>query len=321
MTGLLNNNFTGKSIVSLTQFTDSDMEMVFSTAQKLMDAHAQRRLPKLLDGKIATLLFFEPSSRTFSSFTAAVKRLGGDTISYQNPTVTSSYQKGETLEDSARVFSHYSDVIIVRHPEAGAPHRVAEAASVPVINAGDGPGEHPTQALFDLFTIKKKHGRLDHLQGIIAGDLLYGRTVHSLLQGFAMFPGNSLSLLSPKRLALPDEMIREYEKRGLKLNILKNEKEMPTDAHFWYWTRVQKERFDDLNEYERLKTSFVITPELLEAKGNDKMIILHPLPRVGEIDPRIDHDPRALYLTDEIKNGLFVRMALVALVNGATLQS
>ena len=188
--------------------------------------------------------------------------------------------------------------------------------NIPVLNAGDGAGEHPTQALLDMFTIYQSFGKLDNLTGLLAGDLLYGRTIHSLLKAFALFDNITLYRLAPERLKLPQETQDELKKTSLKIIEIKDESEIPTGCNFWYRTRVQKERFDNKEEYELLKTRFTITPELLEKKGNKDMIIMHPLPRVGEIDPAIDADPRAVHLTREIKGGLYVRMALLGLVLG-----
>ncbi len=271
---------------------------------------------KVLKGKLVTLLFFEPSSRTFSSFAAAVKKLGGMTIEYQNPTQTSSSIKGETLEDTMRVFENYSDAVIMRHFEKGTLQRAANAVSIPVINAGDGIGEHPTQALLDAYTIYKKTKSLSGLTGLMVGDLLNGRTVHSLLKLFSLYKNNTIYLLSPKQLKLEDAFKKEIEKRGVRLIEIASQKDIPVTTDFWYWTRVQKERFTDIKEYERLKNIFVVTPELLKEKGNKKMILMHPLPRVGDIDVRVDADSRSVYLSDQVKNGLYIRMALLSMILG-----
>ncbi len=311
------NNFLQKSIVSLDQFDRKSVETLFKTTDTLREQVEGARVIRLFEGIIATLLFYEPSSRTFSSFATAVKKLGGQTIEYQNPNQTSSAVKGETLEDTVNVFENFADIIIIRHAQAGAVKKAAEAAfSKPVINAGDGAGEHPTQALLDLYTINRKHGTLDNLTGLIAGDLLNGRTVHSLLKGFSLFKKNTVYLLSPKQLRLEKSMKENIKKKGVKLIEIEKETDIPKHCDFWYWTRVQKERFADLKDYERVKHSFILTPELVKKKAGTDTILLHPLPRVGEIDPRLDSDPRALYLTTQIRNGLFVRMALLSLVLG-----
>lgn len=268
-----------------------------------------------LRGKLAALLFFEPSSRTFSSHAAAVKRLGGQTVEYQQPNTTSSTVKGETLEDTVNVFEHYVDLIIIRHPVMGTALRAAEAAiTKPIINAGDGSGEHPTQALLDMFTFYEQYKRLDGLTGLMTGDLLYGRTVHSLVKGLSLFQNNTIFLLSPKNLRFPKELLVHVRRRGMKLVEIEHEKDIPENCHFWYWTRVQKERFSDLSEYERVKHRFVLTSRLIKERADKKTLLLHPLPRVGEIEPTVDSDPRALYLRDEVANGLYVRMALLTLI-------
>ncbi len=274
------------------------------------------KLSTILKGKMVTLVFFEPSTRTFSSFCTAVKKLGGMTIEYQNPLQTSSAIKGETLEDTCQVFENYSDAIVMRHFEKGALLRAKNAVKIPVINAGDGIGEHPTQALFDAYTIYKKAGSLSNITGLIVGDLLNGRTVHSLLKIFALHKRNTIYLLSPKELRLEKGFKEEIEKKGVKLIEIFSQNDIPADCNFWYWTRVQKERFTNKKEYELLKNKFVLTPDLLKEKGNKNMLIMHPLPRVGDIDTSIDTDPRAVYLKDQIKNGLYVRMALLSLILG-----
>lgn len=313
----INSTFKGKSIISLEQFDPKSIQTLFSTIEKIKKRiHKKGNFTPLL-GTVTTLLFFEPSSRTFSSFAVSAKRLGGYTLEYQNPMQTSSVVKGETLEDTIKVFENYSDVIVIRHPQRGAAQRAAEAAQrVPIINAGDGTGEHPTQALMDMFTIYSHFGRLTNLCGLLAGDLLYGRTVHSLIRGLSFYPHNHLYLLSPKGLRLEAALKEKLTNSGINLTEIESEKDIPDNCNFWYWTRVQKERFSDLKQYEKVKNKFVITTNLLEKKGNNKMIIMHPLPRVGEIDTRIDSDPRAIYLTEQLQNGVYTRMALLGLVLG-----
>lgn len=238
------------------------------------------------------------------------------TIEYQNPLQTSSAIKGETLEDTMRVFENYSDAIVMRHFEKGALERAKGAVSIPVINAGDGIGEHPTQALLDSYTIFRKTKKLSNLTGLMVGDLRNGRTVHSLLKLLSLYKNNTIYLLSPKQLKLESSFMDYIHNQGTKLIEITKPDDIPTTCHFWYWTRVQKERFADKKEYEKLKHAFIITPKLVEEKGNKKMLIMHPLPRVGEIDVKIDTDPRAVYLTDQVKNGLYIRMALLSLILG-----
>lgn len=310
-------SFVGKDIISLDQFDKASINKLIATVQTIKNTVKKGQAYDLLRGSVITLLFFEPSSRTFGSFSAAIKRIGGQTIDYQNPLQTSSAVKGETLEDTIQVFENYSDAIVIRHPEVGTAQRAANAANfIPVVNAGDGAGEHPTQALLDFVTMHEKLGKLDGLKGVMAGDLLYGRTIHSLIKGFSNYSNVTLYLLSPEKLKLPREMFEEYKHKGINLVEISSEKEIPNDCNFWYWTRVQKERFSDVNEYEKLKHSFVLTKKLLEEKGNKDLILMHPLPRVGEIETEVDSDPRALYLRDQVKNGMFTRMALMGLILG-----
>jgi aspartate carbamoyltransferase catalytic subunit len=311
----INGKFKGKDIISLDQFSTKDIDIVLKLAKKMKLIAVKGKPSKLLSGKIVTLIFYEPSSRTFGSFGASVKQLGGQTVDILNPQVFSSVSKGETLEDTIRVFESYTDAIVIRHPVAGTAKIAAETAKfVPILNAGDGIGEHPTQTLLDLCTINEKHGRLNNLVGVMAGDLLNGRTVHSLLKGLSLYKNNIVYLLSPKELKLSKEDFLEYSSRGVKLIEISKQEEMPKDANFWYWTRVQKERFASMEIYEKLKLQFIVTADLINQKAGPDTIIMHPLPRVGEIDPAIDDDKRAVYLSSQVRNGMYVRMALLSLV-------
>jgi len=306
-------DFFLKDIVSLDQFDQKSILKLFKETVKLKKT-SPKKLLSILKGKIAALIFFEPSTRTFSSHAAAFKRLGGETVEHQNPSATSSAVKGESIEDMAKMFEQYCDVIVMRHPIRGTLEKVAEAVKIPVINAGDGIGEHPTQALLDMFTIWEKFGKLTGLKGLAAGDMLNGRTVHSLIRGLSIFPNNTIYLLSPKELRLSEEEFKSYSKKGIKLIEISKTSEIPSDCHFWYWTRVQKERFADKAVYEKLKLSFILTKKLVEAKTGKKTLLMHPLPRVGEIEEAVDDDPRAVYLTTQVKNGMDVRMALFKLI-------
>lgn len=317
----INNNYLNQDILSLSQFDQKSLSKLFLVTAKMADIAKNAKPSDILKGNIVTLLFYEPSSRTFGSFAASVKQLGGQTVEIQNPQQFSSVAKGETLADTIRTFEAYSDAIIIRHPEVGAAQLAADAATtVPVINAGDGIGEHPTQALLDLYTIYEKHGRLDNLTGVIAGDILNGRTVHSLLQGLSLYKNNTLYLLSPQKLRLKSSDVSFLKKQGLTLYEIHSEKDIPKNADFWYWTRVQKERFKDLSDYEKIKHAFIVTPETLKKYGNDQMILMHPLPRVGEIEPSVDADKRAVYLRSEVRNGMYIRMALLTLILGKTMR-
>lgn len=313
----INSNFKGKDILSLDQFSVKDINQVLKIANEMKGITSGTKPAKILDGTIVALIFYEPSTRTFCSFAAAVKKLGGQTLEILNPQNFSSASKGETLEDTIRVLETYCDTIILRHPQRGAMEAATQAAFfAPIINAGDGIGEHPTQSLLDMATINEKHGHLYGLTGVIAGDLLNGRTVHSLIKGLSLFKNNTLYLLSPDELKLSREDLTNFSQRGIRLIEIQNEKELPGNADFWYWTRVQKERFSNPREYEKVKNKFIVTKELVKKFAGKNTIIMHPLPRVGEIQPEVDVDPRAVYLRSQIKNGMYVRMALLALVLG-----
>ena len=308
-------DFFGKDILSIDQFTSTDIDLLLSQVPQYKEI-ADKTIPvDILAGKVITLLFYEPSSRTFGSFFSAASRLGASVLPIQNPETVSSVAKGETLEDTIKTFASYSEAIVMRSKEKGAALRAATATDVPILNAGDGTGEHPTQALLDMYTIHERFGKLSGITGVFVGDLLNGRTVHSLLRALALYPNNHMYLLSPASLQLPPELSQELTTKGLKLTAISSADDLPIDSNFWYWTRVQKERFTDLAEYERTKLSFILTPKLLQEKGNDDLILLHPLPRVGEIEEAVDTDPRAYYFR-QMRNGLYLRMALFAMILG-----
>ena len=312
----ISGDFRGKDIVSLDQFAVEDLYMVFHLALKMKQLVLHSEPSQILAGKVVSLLFFEPSSRTFGSFASAVKRLGGQTLDIQNPETVTSVNKGETFEDTIRVFESYSDALVLRHPRSGAARAAAEAAEfVPVINAGDGNNEHPTQTLLDLCTLYERFGRLDNLTGLLVGDALNSRTMHSLMRGLSLFGNNRLYILAPEKLRLTRDDFVAFSSRGVELVEIASEREIPRDCHFWYWTRLQKERFASLEEYQELAAGkFVATPELLNRYAGKETILMDPLPRVGTIDPAVDQDERAVYLRSQIRNGLYTRMALLALV-------
>lgn len=315
----INGNFKGKDIISLDQFTPKDINILFALTKKMKKIAVNSRASDTLKGNIVTLIFYEPSSRTFGSFGAAVKQLGGQTIEIVDPQHFSSVSKGESLEDTIRVFEAYCNAIVIRHPVVGTAQKAADIASfVPVINAGDGIGDHPTQGLLDLATIYEKHKRLDNLIMVAAGDILNGRTIRSCMKGLSLYPNNTIYLLSPKELRMTRESFEYYTKRGLKLFEIESEKDIPKNADVWYWTRVQKERFENLKDYEKVKNKFVLTKKLLDTTGGKQTIVMHPLPRVGEITTDVDDDPRAQYLRSQVRNGMYIRMALLALVLGKT---
>ncbi|MBI2036243.1 aspartate carbamoyltransferase [Candidatus Microgenomates bacterium] len=310
-------NFKGKDILSLDQFDIASLQKLFKLTKQMAEIAKKSKPSKLLAGNIVTLLFYEPSSRTFGSFAAAIKQLGGQTVEILDPQHFSSVYKGETFEDTIRVFEAYCDAIVIRHPQVGSAQAAADIASfAPIINAGDGPHEHPTQALLDLYTIYERFKKLDHLIGVVAGDMLYGRTVKSLIRGLALYKANTVYLLSPDKLRLSKEDFANFQKRHIKLIQIESEQDIPKNAHFWYWTRVQKERFTNLKDYEKVKNKFVLTPKLIKERAGAQTIFMHPLPRVGEISPKVDSNPRAVYLRSQIRNGMYIRMALLALILG-----
>jgi aspartate carbamoyltransferase catalytic subunit len=308
-------DFREKDILSLEQFDTKSILTVLQQATHMADIATMAKPTTLLAGKIISLLFFEPSSRTFSSFAAAAKRIGAQTIEYQGMHV-SSVAKGESLSDTIKTFASYSDAIIIRHPEVGTATKAAEASDIPIINAGDGIGEHPTQALLDCYTIHNHAGKLDKLKVVCAGDMKNGRTVHSLLSALSKFADNTVYLLSPESLQLSPTDKASYTENGLTIHEIFHEKDLPKDADVWYWTRVQKERFSSDEEYEKMKHRFILNLDLLNTYGNSNLILMHPLPRVGEIATDVDADPRAVYLTEQMRNGMYVRMALLALLFG-----
>lgn len=313
----INGNFKNKDIISLDQFTPKDLEILFKQTKKMEKIAQKGKASALLAGKIVTLLFYEPSSRTFGSFGAAVKQLGGQTLEIVNPQQFSSVSKGETFEDTIRTFEAYCDAIVLRDRTVGQALRAADAAFfVPIINAGDGIGEHPTQALLDLYTIYETKWQFEGLTGVLAGDLLNGRTVHSLIRGLSMYKDITLYLLSPKELRLSRKDYKQFSEKGIKLIEIFSDRDLPKNADFWYWTRVQKERFKSESEYNKVKNRFVVTEKLVKEFAGKKTIIMHPLPRVGEIEISVDKDPRAMYLRSEVRNGMYIRMALIALVLG-----
>lgn len=311
----ISGKFIGSDILTLDQFSSSDILQVLSTAKELKPLRVNATPSTILAGNIISILFYEPSTRTFSSFSAAAKQLGGSTIEIHD-VKSSSVAKGESLSDTIQVMQSYSDAIVIRHPETGSALIAADAATIPVINAGDGKGEHPTQALLDLFTIFEHTNTLEGITGVITGDLLNGRTTHSLIKALSKFPNNTLYLLSPKQLKLSNQDLQDFKNQGIKLIEIDNVAEIPKNSDFWYWTRVQKERFENESEYEGLKHAFVLTPDLIDTYAGKKTIFMHPLPRVGEIDEAVDTDPRAVYLTEQMRNGMYVRMALLKLVLG-----
>lgn len=304
--------YYARDILSVNQFSKEDLNYIFGVAHEMREMVTRVGTFDLLKGKILASLFYEPSTRTSSSFTSAMERLGGSVIPI-NEVHYSSVSKGESLPDTVRTLECYADVIVLRHPEVGASTLAAEYTRKPVINAGDGIGEHPTQALLDTFTIVEELGNLNNLSVTMLGDLKYGRTVHSLARLLSLFDIR-LNYVSPEILRMPAEIYEELKAKGVSQREYFELSTILPETDVLYITRVQKERFDNIDDYESVKGSFVITPETLQG-AKEKMIIMHPLPRVGEISMDVDTDPRAAYFR-QMEYGLYVRMALLAMVLG-----
>lgn len=263
---------------------------------------------KILDGKIVATLFFEPSTRTRLSFETAANRLGAKVIGFADPKITSG-TKGETLKDTIMMVQNYADVIVMRHYLEGAALYASEVANVPIINAGDGANQHPTQTMLDLYSIYKTQGTLDNLNIFLVGDLKYGRTVHSLLMALRHF-NPTFHFIAPKELAMPEEYKAYCREYGIKyVEIEEFNEDVIADADILYMTRVQRERFTDLMEYERVKDVYILKASML-AKARENMKILHPLPRVNEISYEVDDTPHAYYF-QQAQNGLYAREAII----------
>ena len=302
----------GKDIVTVKQFNREDLEYIFAVAHEMRTMVERVGTFDLLKGKILANLFYEPSTRTSSSFIAAMERLGGSVISI-NEVKFSSVTKGESLSDTVRTLECYADVIVLRHPETGSAAIAAKAARKPVINAGDGAGEHPTQALLDAFTIREELGHLDGLTVTMLGDLKYGRTVHSLARLLSLYKVK-LNYVSPDILRMPAEVVDELKTKKMdQAEYTDLDKALPgTDV--LYVTRVQKERFEDPADFEKVKDAYIIDSAIMKS-AKERMIVMHPLPRVNEISMDLDDDPRAAYFR-QMESGVYVRMALLALVLG-----
>ncbi len=309
----LDNGFYGQDIISVSQFTRENLEYIFGIAEEMRAIVKRVGSSDLLKGTVLACLFYEPSTRTSSSFIAAMSRLGGTVIPITQGVQFSSVSKGESLPDTIRTLESYADVIVIRHPEMGSAQIAADYARKPIINGGDGVGEHPTQALLDLFTIKEELGRIDGLSVGMVGDLRYGRTVHSLARLLCLYD-IKFNFVSPEILRLPLDVMNEIRKHGLPVTETYDVADIVSQVDVLYVTRVQKERFADLSQYEEVEGLYVITPELME-QAKEKMIVMHPLPRVGEISYGVDSDPRAAYFR-QMENGMYIRMALLAAVLG-----
>ena len=302
----------GKHILHGNQFSRDDLEEIIAVAKEFERKSETSHVGPVMRGKILATLFFEPSTRTRLSFEAAMHRLEGAVISVASAE-TSSAAKGETLADTARTVSQYADIIVIRHPTMGSAQEAAKTASVPVINAGDGAGQHPTQAILDVYTIQKELGSLEGITVALVGDLKYGRTVHALVELLSLYDVK-LVFVSPDTLRMPEETSARLREKGIPVSETSQLNEVLTTSDLLYVTRIQKERFPDLSDYERIKGSYVISDRLLQETGREP-VIMHPLPRVDEIKTDVDNHPGAAYFR-QVRNGVFVRMALLAMVTG-----
>lgn len=302
-----------KHIIEAKQFSDRKLlEEVFKSAEYMEKKDKKGKAPQTLEGKRIASFFYEESTRTRFSFESAAIALGARIVSTEKASQFSSVAKGETLEDTIRTLNGYVHAIIMRHNIEGSAKTAAQFSEVPIINAGDGKGEHPTQALLDIYTIKKEIGRIDDFSIAMIGDLKYGRTVHSLTYLLESHKGIKLYFVSPELLKIPEEHVQSLIASGIYFEETENLEEVLGKVDVLYVTRIQKERFENKEEYEQVKDVYKIDKENIQKIKQDA-IIMHPLPRVGEIDPKIDTDPRAAYFR-QAKNGLYIRMALLDMI-------
>lgn len=297
-----------KSLISINDYSKQDYLKILELAEKFED----NPVNDLLKGKVVATLFFEPSTRTRLSFESAVNKLGGRIIGFSDSN-SSSVSKGESLKDTIQTVANYSDLIVMRHPIEGSARYASEVSDVPVINAGDGANQHPTQTLLDMYSIKKTQGCLENLNIFLVGDLKYGRTVHSLIMAMSYF-NPTFNFISPNTLRVPDEYKMFLDKRKIKYYEHSNFTEYIKDADIMYMTRVQKERFSDPIEYEKVKNTYILKNDMLEGT-KDNLKILHPLPRVNEIDTEVDNNEKAYYFT-QAKNGVYTRQAIISSILG-----
>lgn len=308
-------DFKGKDIISIKDFSKKEINYILDYANEMIPYAKGERFKNILKGKVLASLFFEPSTRTRLSFESSMNRLGGRVIGFSDPTGT-SLKKGESLADTIRMADSYSDAIVIRHPHEGAARLAAEFSDVPVINAGDGAGQHPTQCLLDLFTIRSEKKKIKNKKIIVLGDLKYGRTAHSLSYALALY-GAELTFVSPASLKMPKEVIDECKNLGVEPVQTASLEKAIKDADVLYVTRIQKERFPDPEEYNHVVGTYKID-NLLLAGAKQDLIVMHPLPRVTEIHPEVDKTAHALYFKQAF-NGIPIRMALLSLVLGGKL--
>ncbi|WP_085829207.1 aspartate carbamoyltransferase [Clostridium massiliodielmoense] len=301
----------GRNLIDPMDFSVEELEEVFSLADKIIEN--PKKYSKVCEGKLLATLFYEPSTRTRLSFEAAMLRLGGKVLGFSDANC-SSVSKGESLEDTIKIVSGYTDVIAIRHPKEGAAEVASKHSYVPIINAGDGGHQHPTQTLTDLLTIRRIKGDFSNHTIGLCGDLKFGRTVHSLVKALSRYENNKFILISPKELKIPDYIKRFLKERNIEFKEVDKLEDVIGELDILYMTRVQKERFEDKEEYMRLKDTYVLDKEKMNVAKED-VIVLHPLPRVNEISTDVDDDKRACYFK-QARFGMFVRMALIAKVLG-----
>lgn len=303
-----------KHVLTGEQFTDAGLlEQIFTRAKEFEDADKLGKVPKILAGKVVATVFYETSTRTRMSFESAALKLGASVVSMPDPK-TSSASKGEDLEDSSKIIANYCDALVLRHPENEAAMRASQVIDIPVLNAGDGFNEHPTQALLDLYAMKNELGKIDGLKIAFLADCRYQRNVHSLVPIFTLFKNIKLYFIGPKELALPEKYKKVLKDGGVHFEELEKVDAILPEIDVLYVARVFKERFEDANEYERLKKSFFVDKDTL-SKMKENSVVLHVMPRIFEIDKAVDADPRAGYFR-QAKGGLYVRMALLCYALG-----
>ena len=298
--------FKIKNIISIKDFKKSDIDYIIEEASKLKNIAKSREISEDLKGKILGLMFFEPSTRTKMSFETSMKRLGGNCIGFEN-TGSSSVSKGESIADTAKMFEGYCDALVIRHEYEGVSKFISDIVNIPVINAGDGAGQHPTQTLLDLYTIKKEIGEIDNLNIALIGDLKFGRTVHSLSNALGLFKNIKIYLVSPPELRMPQEILIDLNDTNVEYEEVDNIESIIDKVDVLYVTRIQKERFGDIDDYLKIKGAYIVNKKLL--KGKD-VIVMHPLPRIDEIDTDVDNTKYNKYFT-QAANAVPVRMAIL----------
>ena len=298
--------FKLKNIISIKDFEREDVEYILDEASKLENIAKSRGVSEELKGKILGLMFFEPSTRTKMSFETAMKRLSGECIGFET-TGSSSVSKGESIADTAKMFEGYSDALVIRHELEGVSKFISDIVDVPVINAGDGAGQHPTQTLLDLYTIKNEIGEIDNLKIALIGDLKFGRTVHSLANALGLFNNITIYLVSPPELKMPQEILHDLNNTNITYIEAEKIEDVIDDVNVLYVTRIQKERFADIEEYEKIRGAYIVNKKMLEGKD---LIVMHPLPRIDEINGDVDDTKYNKYFT-QAANAVPVRMAIL----------